>query len=41
MYRNALKQAGGMCCRMLISRAVYETGAFDDCSVRLRMMRCC
>ena len=35
------KLAGGMCCRMLISRAFNVTGAFDDCFARLQTMRCC
>ncbi len=41
MFRNVKKTAGGMCCRMLISRAFNVTGAFDDCFARLQTMRCC
>lgn len=42
MFRNETKKlAGGMCCRMLISRAYDATGASGDCFARLQTVRCC
>lgn len=41
MYRNVtVKLTRSMCCRMLVSRAITVTGAFDACFARLQTMRC-